>query len=75
MIGDLIKIKVEELPTRRARKKPFFRRTWFKATLLLIAVLGLAGYVGLQLYLKSFRERAASYDLTQLGKLEESSIA
>ncbi|MDB6072004.1 MAG: hypothetical protein JWL81_3175, partial [Verrucomicrobiales bacterium] len=23
MIGDLIKIKVEELPSRRARKKPF----------------------------------------------------
>lgn len=74
MIGDLIKIKVEELPTRRARKKPFFRRTWFKVSLLLLVVLGLAGYIGGQLYLKPFREKAATYDLTQLSKLEESSI-
>ena len=74
MIGDLIKIKVEELPSRRARKKPFFRRPWVKISLLLSALLGLAGYIGAQLYLKPYREKAATYDLSQLAKLEESSI-
>lgn len=74
MIGDLIKIKVDQLPTRRARKMPFFRRRWFKVSLLLLLILGLAGYIGARLYLKPYREKAATYDLTQLGKLEESSI-
>ncbi len=74
MIGDLIKINVDELPSRRARKKPFFRRTGFKFLLLGAIILGLSGYIGGQIYLKPFREKAASYDLTQLNKLEESSI-
>ena len=74
MIGDLIKIKIEELPSRRARKKPFFRRPWLKFLLLASVLAGLAGYISAQLYLKPYREKAATYDLSQLGKLEESSI-
>ena len=74
MIGDLIKIKVEELPTRRGRKKPFFRRPWFKSLLFVVLLLGLGSYIGGQIYLRPFREKAATYDLSLLGKLEESSI-
>ena len=74
MIGDLIKIKVEELPNRRPRKKPFFRRSWVKFSLLALVLLSLGGYIGAQLLLKPFREKAATYDLSLLGKLEESSI-
>ncbi len=74
MIGDLIKIKVDELPDRRPKKKIFFRRKWFKSLVLISLILGLCGYIGAQLYLRQFREAAAAYDLTQLGKMEESSI-
>ncbi len=74
MIGDLIKIKLEELPSQRPRKKPFLRRTWVQLALLGALILALCGYIGLQFYLAPFRTKAASFDLTQLGKLEESSI-
>ncbi len=74
MIGDLIKIKVEELPARRGRKQPFFRRRWVKVFFLGLALLALGGYIAAQIYLKPFREKAASYDLAELAKLQESSI-
>ncbi len=74
MIGDLIKIKVDELPSRRARKKPFFRRPWFKVFLLGSIILALGAYIGVQLYLEPFRKKVAGFDLSQMNKLEESSI-
>ena len=74
MIGDLIKIKMEDLPSRRAPKQAFFRRGWFKVLLLGSILLALGGYIGLQLYLKPYRTKAAAFDLNQLGKLEEASI-
>lgn len=74
MIGDLIKIKPDELPSKRAPKKPFLRRKWVKMTLLTGVIVCLAGYVGAQLYLRQFHEAADAYDLTQLDKMEESSI-
>ncbi|MES2708637.1 MAG: transglycosylase domain-containing protein [Verrucomicrobiota bacterium] len=74
MIGDLIKIKPDELPAKRAPKQPFLRRKWVKKAALTVLLLGLAGYVGGQLYLQPYRNAADAYDLTQLDKLEESSI-
>ena len=74
MIGDLIKIKVDELPSRRARKKPFFRRPWFKVFALGSVILVLGGYVGVQLYLEPYRKKVAGFDLSQMNQLEESSI-
>jgi len=74
MIGDLIKIQVDELPSRRARKKPFYRRKGFKVFILATMIAGLCGYIGLQFYLEPYKKAAAAYDLGQLSKLEESSI-
>ena len=74
MIGDLIKIKLEELPSHRARKKPFFRRPRVQLALLGTLILALAAYIGLQFYLAPFHTKAASFDLSELSKLEESSI-
>lgn len=73
MIGELIKIKPEELPRRRPKPKPFYRRTWFQISLFALALAAIGGYVGLQIFLQPYRERAAAFDLTLLGKLEESS--
>ena len=74
MIGDLIKIKVDELPSRRTRKKPFFRRPWFKVFALGSVILALGGYIGVQLYLEPYRKKVAGFDLSQMNQLEESSI-
>jgi membrane peptidoglycan carboxypeptidase len=77
MIGELIKISPKQLPTvsgSRQRKVRFWRRTWFKS-LLLFSVFGLlATYVGVMLWLRQFRERAGEFDLTQMKKLEISTI-
>lgn len=74
MIGDLINIKPEELPDRRARKKPFLRRKWVRLAGLGLVLLTLGGYIGAQIYLRPYHEEAEKYDLTLLDKLEESSI-
>lgn len=74
MIGELIKIRPEDLPVKPGRRKPLWRRRWFHLLLLLGLVAVLASWVGAQMYLRQFRERAAVYDLTKLRELEESSI-
>jgi len=74
MIGDLIKIKVEELPSRRTRKRPFLRRKGVKIFFLCCLILAIAGVIGLQIYLDPYRKAAAAFDLSLLSKLEESSI-
>lgn len=74
MIGDLIKIKLEELPSQRPRKKPFLRRPRVQLALLGALILALVAYSGLQGYLGPYRTKAAAFDLSQLSKLEESSI-
>lgn len=77
MIGDLIKINPKQLPAvspARRRKLPIWRRTWFKSLFLFTLLAGLATYVGIMLWLKQFRERANEFDLTQMNKLEISTI-
>ena len=74
MIGDLINIKIEDLPSRRARKKPLHRRKWIKKLLLGCVLLAICGYIAAHIYLKPYREEAETYDLAVLNKLEESSV-
>ncbi len=74
MIGDLIKIKVEELPSRRTRKRPFLRRKGVKIFLLCCLLVAIGGVIALQIFLDPYRKAAAAFDLSLLSKLEESSI-
>ncbi|MDB6135586.1 MAG: glycosyl transferase family 51 [Verrucomicrobiales bacterium] len=74
MIGDLIKIKPDELPARRAPGKPFLRRKWVQRTALAMVLGILLGIVGVQIWLQPYRRAADAFDLSQLDKLEESSI-
>lgn len=77
MIGDLIKINPKQLPTLaspRQRKLPFWRRAWFKNILVFSALAGLMVYVGVMLWLRQFRERANEFDLTEMRKLEISTL-
>ncbi len=77
MIGDLIKIKPEEVRAQRAakqKKPPLWKRRWVRFTLLSLLLLGLGGYVIGMWYLRQFRERAAQFDLTEMKKLEISTL-
>lgn len=76
MIGELIKLSPEDLPKRRERPKklPLWRRKWVRATLAILTILAVAGWFGLQAYLKPFQEKAEEFDLGQLYKLEEATL-
>ena len=77
MIGELIKITPHQLPTlngKRGRKLPIWRRAWFRPTMLSLLVVGLAVGVGVMFWLRQFRERANEFDLTQMKRLEISTI-
>ncbi len=56
------------------RKKPFYRRLWFQA-LLVLALLGAATGFGISVVVvRPLKERADTYDLAEVRKLESASI-
>ncbi|MES2996985.1 MAG: transglycosylase domain-containing protein [Verrucomicrobiota bacterium] len=61
--------------TRKAPRKWFFKRKgfWF-GLLFLAAVAGFIGYLVADHYTRPYRERAATYDLEQIDKVEVPSI-
>ncbi len=76
MIGDLIKIRPAQLAETRGKRqrKPLFKRRWFHVLLLILLAGGAAGWLGLIAYLRPFEEKAETYDLSQVARLEQSSI-
>ena len=76
MIGDLIKIPPEQLSTKpgKRRKKPLYKRRWVHVLLLIFLLTGLAGWLGLNAYLKQFKEKAETYDMALVARLEQSSL-
>ncbi len=76
MIGELIKIQPGQLTVNRGkrRRKSLFKRRWFQVLLLLMLLGGVAGWLGLMAYLKPFEEKAATFDMSLVAKLEQSSI-
>ncbi len=75
MIGELIKIKPEELDPKKGkrRKKPLYRRRWVHVLLILLLLTGLGGWLGLQAYLKPFEEKAETFDMKLVAQLEQNS--
>ena len=74
MIGDLIKIRPEQLPARRRNRVPLWKRPWFRVTALTLLAAGVVAWLSLRSYLVQFREKAETFDLSLLGKFEQSSI-
>lgn len=76
MIGELIKIRPEQLtvPARKRRKKPFLLRRWVHVVLLITVVIGIAGWLGAKAYLRPFQDKAETFDMSFITKLEQSSI-
>lgn len=76
MIGELIKIKPEQLSPKggKRRKKPLLKRRWVHVLLVLMLLTALGGWLGLKAYLKPFEEKAATYDMALVAQLEQSSI-
>ena len=62
-------------PNRRKKKARFYRRKGFwLGLLLLLLVTGTVGYIFAERYTRPYRERAATYDLGEIGKVEIPSI-
>jgi len=57
-----------------AAKPPFYRRTWFLSLLALMVVAVIAVFIGVSLIVTPLREKAESFDLNELRKLEAASI-
>ena len=76
MIGELIKIKPEQLTVARGkrRKKPLYQRRWVHVLLLVFLVAGLTGWLVLKSYLHNFEEKAETFDMSLVPKLTQSSI-
>ena len=76
MIGDLIKIRPDQLPVRRQRRRrpPLWKRPWFRVVSLTLLGIVLVTTLSLRSYLAGFREKADEFDLSLLGKFEQSSI-
>ncbi|MFT5470247.1 MAG: membrane carboxypeptidase/penicillin-binding protein [Verrucomicrobiales bacterium] len=55
-------------------KPPFYLRRWFQATALLFFVLGIAGIIGISIFLKPYKLRAGEFDFADIDKLERASI-
>lgn len=76
MIGDLIKIKPEQLTIKRGKKRkpPLYKRRWVHISLLILLLGAGIGYLALQAYLRPFREKAETFDMSLVAKLTQSSI-
>lgn len=76
MIGELIKIKPEQLALKsgKRRKKALLKRRWVHVLLLLMLGGGVAGWLGLKAYLKPFHDKAENFDMALVAVLEQSSI-
>ena len=55
-------------------KPPFYRRVWFSVLLALFIVAGVAGFVVFSLVVEPLKEKAESFDLNELRRLEAASI-
>ncbi len=75
MIGELIKIKPEQLRQRsRKRSIPLWKRRWVHVLLLLMLLTATGGWVGMLAYIKPYRDKASALDMSLVAKLEQSSI-
>ena len=75
MIGELIKINPGQSPEPgKARKKAFFKRRWVHVVLGLMLLITVGGYLGAMAYLRPFEDKAETYDMSLVAKLEQSSI-
>jgi penicillin-binding protein 1A len=62
-------------PNRRKKKVRFYKRKGFWLGFsLLVLIVGTIGFIAAERYTRPFRERAETYDLTQIGKVEVPSI-
>ncbi len=55
-------------------KPPFYRRAWFSVLLALMIVAGVAGFVAFSIIVEPLKEKAESFDLNELRRLEAASI-
>jgi membrane peptidoglycan carboxypeptidase len=55
-------------------KPPFYRRAWFLTLLALTIVGAIAGFITFILVVEPLKEKAESFDLNELRKLESASI-
>ena len=55
-------------------KPPFYLRRWFQATVLFFLLVGIAGIIGVSMFLAPYKERAAEFDFAEINKLERASI-
>ena len=77
MIGELIKIKPEELAVKtgkRRKKKALLMRRWVHVVFLVMLVAGFVGWLCLKAYLRPFYEKAETYDMSLVAKLTQSTI-
>ena len=58
----------------KSRKKPWFRRIWFLASIFLMVACGLAALAAYAFIVSEFSAKADSFDLEKMGRMESSSI-
>jgi penicillin-binding protein 1A len=77
MIGDLIKISPPQAriaEAKRRKKIPLLRRPWVQWSLLTMLVGSAGCFIGGKMYLSQFEKRAASFDLSQINRMEISTV-
>ena len=76
MIGELIKIKPDQLTAARPkrRRKALWRRRWVHVLVLILLLAAAAGWLSVKAYLQPFKDRADTYDMALVAKLTQSSI-
>jgi membrane carboxypeptidase/penicillin-binding protein len=55
-------------------KVPFYKKTWFGALIALTIVAAVAGFITFTIVMAPLREKAESFDLNELRKLESASV-